>query len=63
MLPEGSADAAGHLPLRVPVISAMLMCAGPASPLSPWLTVEEMEALKGRALPGGPTGYRRRVGD
>lgn len=53
MLPNGFADTAGHLPLRVWVISSVAdVCwAGPhpglASPLSPWVTAEEM---KGPAL-------------
>lgn len=57
MLPNGFADTAGHLPLRVWVISSVAdVCwAGPhpglASPLSPWVTAEEM---KGGALPWGP---------
>ena len=65
MQPNGSADAAGHLPLRVWVISSAAdvcwagLCADLASPLSPWVTVEEM---KERARPGGPRGCRSRVG-
>lgn len=66
-LPSSSQNTAGHLPLRVLVISAEAdmcwvgPCAGQASPFSPWVTEEETASGGERSTPWAQS-CRRRVG-